>query len=382
MNRKFAILTGILLLAGHIGCKSADQPRNHRSREVHFDAEVAAVRELAPLSFIKAVQGRDGGYSARVGDRSVWVFGDTMLGFAAEDGSRWRSSTWCWTQDFDGRNGINGFREPVDGKGAPREFLPFTEEESAHNNRYNRTDLPDVRRSRWALWPGPLVVSPGGMKTYVFYAKVFVRVGVLNFDVTGYSIAVWEAPGKPVIRPELRPSEDDPTILFPKGDVVLGQAAVLVGDWLYVYGCATKGSSFPCIVARNRFADALNREAWQFYAGNGLWCADWKDAVTVMEAAPMLSVHWNAYLGRYLAVYSTPFENSVSIRTSKRPEGPWSASRVVFDCIIPTRHDTWNYSGLGHSEFARDHGRVEYITYYRETGFLLGEVRLVEIVFR
>jgi hypothetical protein len=36
----------------------------------------------------------------------------------------------------------------------------------------------------------------------------------------GSSIALWEAPGKPVVRPKVRPEADDPTILFPKGDVI------------------------------------------------------------------------------------------------------------------------------------------------------------------
>jgi hypothetical protein len=312
----------------------------------------------------------------------VWTFGDTILGSAGEDGSLFRSSTWCWTKDLNARNGINGFDEPVDGKGAPGEFLPFTEEESEHNKRYNREDLPDDKRSRWALWPGPLVVSAEAGNAYVFYVKIFARVGVLNFEATGYSIAVWEALDKPIIRPKVRPAADDPTILFPKGDVVLGQAAVCVGNWLYVYGCETKGLSWPCIVARVRFEDALRREAWQFFAGDARWSTDWKDALPVMNAAPMLTVHWNGYLGKYLAVYSTPLENSMSIRTADRPEGPWSASQVIFKCIVPGREDAWNYSGLAHPEFAQDNGRVEYITYYRETGTLRGELRLVEVLFK
>jgi hypothetical protein len=30
-----------------------------------------------------------------------------------------------------------------------------------------------------------------------------------------------------------------------------------------------------------------------FFAGNGRWSDDWNAAVAVMNAAPMLSVHWN-----------------------------------------------------------------------------------------
>ena len=96
----------------------------------------------------------------------------------------------------------------------------------------------------------------------------------------------------------------------------------------------------------------------------------------------MLTVHWNRHLGKYLAVYSTPLKNSISIRTSDVPEGPWSTSRAVVEGLPPGVDNKWNYSGLAHPEFAKDNGRVEYFTYYRETALMKGETRLVEVVFR
>jgi hypothetical protein len=54
----------------------------------------------------------------------------------------------------------------------------------------------------------------------------------------------------------------------------------------------------------------------------------------------------------------------------------------VIEGVAPTQEKKWNYSGLAHPEFSQDNGRVEYLTYYRETVFLEGETRLVEVVFR
>jgi hypothetical protein len=94
-----------------------------------------------------------------------------------------------------------------------------------------------------------------------------------------------------------------------------------------------------------------------------------------------LSVHWNEHLRRYLAVYSTPLINTIEIRTALRPEGPWSASRVVFKGKAPST-ETWDYCGMAHAELARESGRIEYVTYCRETGFLRSEIRLVEMTLR
>ncbi|MHC4600556.1 MAG: hypothetical protein ACYS47_16290, partial [Planctomycetota bacterium] len=212
--------------------------------------QVAKVRDVESLAFLKVIRCRDGGYSTGFRDRSVWVFGDTVLESPGEDGSRWRSSTWCSTTDLDAADGLADLTEPQDGKGAPGEFLPFTAVEKAYNDVHFRLDVEEAKRTRWALWPGPVVVAPDGKKALVFYGKIFGRTGAFNFDVVGHSIAPWEDLGKRPIRPTLSPGSDDSTLLFPKGDVVLGQGALRKGEWLYAYGCETKGLSWPCIVAK------------------------------------------------------------------------------------------------------------------------------------
>jgi hypothetical protein len=380
MRSSIVLAILVILLSDPSVSRREHWPHSHPTPDSGPDAEVIRVRDLGPLKFRRTISGRDVGYSARFGDRSVWVFGDTILNSRAADGSRWRSSTWCWTSDFDARNGLS-FNEPVDQRGAPGEFLPFTEEESAHNANHNREALPDDQRSRWALWPGPVVADLKTRKAYVFYSKVFSRVGPWAFKSVGRSIAVWDEPNRKPVRPRVRPGAAEPTLLFPENDPPLGEGALVVGDWLYAYGCQQEGSAFPCILGRVKFAEALTRDAWQFFAGDSIWVKDWRAAVTVLLAAPMLSVHWNEHLRRYLAVYSTPLINTIEIRTAPRPEGPWSASRVVVKGKVPLT-ETWDYCGMAHAELARENGRIEYLTYCRETGFLRSELRLVEVMFR
>ncbi|MHC4780038.1 MAG: DUF4185 domain-containing protein, partial [Planctomycetota bacterium] len=238
------------------GC--AASPR--RDRGAPAPPAVDKVRDLGPLDFLKVVRARDGGYSTRLRNGSVWVFGDSILQSPGQDGSRWRSSTWCRTEDLDASDGLAGLTEPLDARGAPREFLPFTSEEQAYNDLHFKQSVPETKRTRWALWPGPVVVDPEGGKTLVFFGKIFGRSGgMFDFDVKGHSIATWDGPGSRPVRHEVRRGSEDPTLLFPAGDVVLGQGALLKDGWLYAYGCQTKNLTWPCIVARARFADALDR---------------------------------------------------------------------------------------------------------------------------
>jgi hypothetical protein len=378
-----AFLTGIFLFIPIYFCESAQS----NPSETQPAVEVLSIRDLGPLQFNQVIRARDGGFSTRFKERSVWLFGDTVLSKPDSDGSNWRSSTWCWTKDFNAQDGIENLIEPVNETGVPNEFLPFTEEELAYNKMYFRQDLSAEERSRYALWPGPVIVDPNGSSALVFYAKLKAGgKGPFDFKLLGHSLAVWKSPDEKLIRPKVRPDLDDETLLFPKGDIHIGQGAVVVKDWIYACGCETqkddKGVSWPCYVGRVKFKDALKRNAWQFYTGDDNWSHDFKEALSVMDAAPMLSVHWNEHLKKYLAVYSRQFVNKIAIRTADRPEGPWSDAQIVVDCIAPTNEQMWSYCGLADKELSREAGRIECLTYYREIGFFKGEIRLIELVFK
>jgi len=337
-----------------------------------------SVTELGPLRFVDSIRARDGGYSAGWHGRSVWTFGDTVLETAAEDGERWRSSTWCFTRDLDAADGLADLSEPLDARGAPGEFVPFTPEEAAFNAEHNREELGDERR-RYALWPGPVAVAPDGTSALVFYWKLTAGVGAWNFASLGGSLARWNATGERPVRDEVRPGTSEPTLLFPEGDANVGQGALVAGEHLYAYGVTTRGLSWPCILARVRYADALDRDAWRFWAGAKGWVPDFREARAIMQSAPQMSVHWNAHLGRYLAIYGEPLGNALLLRTAPAPEGPWSEPLRFHEGLAPVGDDAWNYCGLGHAELQQEDGCIEYVTYFRTTGFLQGEIRLLRL---
>lgn len=156
---------------------------------------------------------------------------------------------------------------------------------------------------------------------------------------------------------------------------------MVVDGLLYVYGChARSGFKKPIDLARVPLADALNREAWTYYAGNGTWSSDINEARWLFDGCDIMSVYWSGYLGQYLAIYSEPLTNWILMRTAPAPEGPWSDEVRMFEGVPPADSTAWNYSGMGHNEYSREDGRFEYVTYYR-SGFWKGEFRQVEVEF-
>ncbi|MDB4981947.1 MAG: hypothetical protein JWM82_2699 [Myxococcales bacterium] len=346
-------------------------------------ATVTATRDLGPLAFVPSVRGRDGGYSAGWAGRSVWDFGDTVLSSAATDGETWRSSTFCTTTDLDATDNLAPLDEPLDAAGAPGEFLPFTADEQAFNDAHFsnkiRATCTDDCGARWALWPGPVVPDPAGGGALVFYAKVSARPGPYNFDFVGTSVATWASPDARPVRPALRPDAAEPTLLFDGDEPNLAAAALTVGDQLYAYACSGAGFSAPCVLARAPWARATERAAWTFLGADDQWTTDARAAKTVLDGATMMTVAWNEALGAYAAIYSAPASSDLLFRTAPAPEGPWSDAQLLLHAMRPTNPDAWTYSGLAHAELARDDGLTQVVSYFRETGFLAGELRLVEV---
>lgn len=348
--------------------------------ESEAPAVVVATRDLGPLEQAPVIQARDGGYSALVFGESVWVYGDSIMARAGDDGSGWRNNTWSRTTDVAAADGVTGFREHTDGAGVPRELLPQTADEAAFNRAHSGDDCQDPCGARWALWPGPLVWDAARGRALLVYGKIYGEPGEWNFHGVGIGIATWSGLDADPVRPIARPGAEHPTLLWGADEPNFGSAAVVDGDDLYLFGC--HGGDKRCRLARAPLARATEREAWRYYAGDDGWSDDIDHAVGLFRAMDMTTVHYNAHLGAWLALYSPPFENRVMMRTAPQLTGPWSAPMLAFETLAPTDDpDHAAYSGLGHAELAGAGGRYEYVSYYRGTEPWFGEIRLVEIDF-
>jgi hypothetical protein len=95
----------------------------------------------------------------------------------------------------------------------------------------------------------------------------------------------------------------------------------------------------------------------------------------------ILSVAWNTYLQRYIAVYNSFFSQNVVLRTSPAPEGPWSDELLLFTAMSPV--DGGNtYDAQAHSEYDASSGHTIYVTYSRSLGNFRSEVRLVAVTLQ
>jgi hypothetical protein len=320
---------------------------------------VVDVREVGRMAQSSSIAGRDGGESALLFQHSVWAFGDTVLRIQDTDGQTWHHNSFSITDDLTASGGILGLSERTDAAGAPLYFLAPTEDEAA----FNRAHLGSAR---WAVWPGAMVFDAPRERAFIFYGLVYAQPGDFNFRGVGQSIAVWSAFDSLPERPELSPGTDHPTLLFGENERAFGTAAAVEGEFLYVFACDKSGLSFPCAVARVESPKTLDRNAWRYFDG-AAWSPSIDRAANVLDGAPIMGVHFNAYLRRWVAIHSVPLSNEVVLETAESLEGPWSSSLPLFSADRKGMGGT-SYDALPHAELAEDGGRIEYVTYSRPTG--------------
>ncbi len=323
--------------------------------------EVAGVRDLGTL-VQPAGWLRDGGQSTLVGSRILWTFGDTLFPVTATDGSHLRSNTAAWSDPSVPRE----LEVATDTTGVPIQFIPFDFAEEAYNRGTGRSD------DRMAVWPLSAISLSEGTAT-VFFQVMKISPGPLNYQEVGSGIATG-VPASPV-------AARDPALLFRAPEPTFGNGAVLADGFVFVYGCGRiEGLLFGCRVARVPPGEVHVRSAYRFWDGSG-WTADVGAAVFALPGpSGGLSVSWNPWLGRYLAVYNLGLTNRILVRTAPRPEGPWSRPVPAFSGR-PVPAGTFDYAAVEHPELARDGGRTVTISYFHPISGFVGEIRLVEVTF-
>jgi hypothetical protein len=313
------------------------------------EAIVAGVRDLGPLPFAAVIKGRDGGHSARFGGRSVWAFGDTILDHANADGTSWLNSTFTTTADSDAGDGLSPFIEPLDATGAPSILIPWTAEEAADN----------TQDPKWVIWPAQIAVDPASGEAVLFYIK-FRKDGE-----GGSGILRWRSPDE-------KPQRISGDLIFPDGDAAPTSGSLVDDGWLYAYDC-----SDGCRVGRARFSDAQTRSAWSFFDGTG-WVAAFSSAARIMDTSNICTVFYSPYLSRFVALYSGGHDTA-ALRTSPRPEGPWSDALTVVSLIPPVEGDFGVYDVIAHAELSTTN--KIYFSYSRSTAPFRSEMRLLEVTF-
>jgi hypothetical protein len=342
---------------------------------------IVSVVDIGPLQQNPTVLARDNARSALFHGQTVWVFGDTPMRTTGVDGDNWSDNTVSWTSDLNASNGLTGWHDRLDANGALAEFLPLTAQEKSYNDAHagNPCQVQPCG-AEYALWPGEIVADDAHNRLLIFYGVISRGGDQSGFTVVGSGIATW-TPGQPVARPILSPGSPAPTLMFGAKEFGSGNGSVLVGSMLYNYGCFGEWIITHCQVARVPIGQVLDRHAWRYFAGSGVWSPKMADAAVVLDGgAAGTSVTWNPYLHEYLAVYSQNFTNDVMYRVSASPEGPWSDAKLLTTGLTGWQ-DNSDYAAASHAEVSISGGKTIYVTYVRTTGLLQQDIRQLLVTF-
>jgi hypothetical protein len=142
-----------------------------------------------------------------------------------------------------------------------------------------------------------------------------------------------------------------------------------IDGYCYMYGSVQRGGVHQCCLARATISDIARPDRFEYLASESpRWSQSVSDATPLFDRMPSeLSVSFNEYLGRYLAVHSLELSGRVVGRTSPSPWGPWSDPVDLWTASVqhahPIPYPTLVYAGKEHPEIADDGGRKIYLTY-------------------
>ncbi len=340
-----AIVGGALLLV-----RAFDSSTTTTGATLPHDAPPAAIdaRVLCSLSNDDAlaalVTGADGGTSVVVGNKTWWLFGDTI--FRGDSGKQIEANSIA----------VSTERRP---DGCPR--LEYHAE--------NGISVPFIEKDgSLTVWPTGGFAGGNDMlnvyTAYVYgngpYSYSVDEVGAVRLDTDTMQTEV------------LNRRLWDENSGFPSRVILAQPIEMDEGDeLLHVVLHAQDTSKYLARVEPDRFADST---AYEFWDGAG-WSESAADVSalwslpTVVDPVEQLlnfengaSVTWNPALNKYVALVNAGFDG-IGARVADRIEGPWSEPVRWLDCLafanarVPTC-----YSPQQHASYASEDGRRIYAT--------------------
>ena len=191
--------------------------------------------------------GGDGAESVPLPDgRTLWIFGDTIVGRSAESGGGYAPGVRMVRNSFVLQD--RGCLHPVNGPGG-REVLATRGDGSFY-------------------WPTAGIVDAG--RLFLFASRMRVTgIDSFAFQQVGTDVAIIDVPrgGAPVVRVVRHVSPSDGTAV-----PSWGQALARSGGWLYVYGTRTDPRPYQfgkeLYVARTRPGHLADMRAWRYFDGH------------------------------------------------------------------------------------------------------------------
>lgn len=288
---------------------------------LHFEKGVAAQELDALFQRTEGWVGGDGVFSVALNaQRTLWLFSDTWVGKIA-DGKRSKVTL------------VNNTVGVQEGHGAQAK-IDFTVRTGADGKPTALIKPSDNKGWYWIL-----AGASTSERLYMFLAQVekTAESGAFGFRHFAQKLGVVSNPLDAPANWKVDERELPCTEFSKSRTVSFGSAALLDGEFLYVYGIdeelAPKRSGKRMILARVK-ADAIaDTAAWRYFK-EGEWQADFRACShLVPNVATEYSVTFLPALKKYVAVYTEGgLSKKILARSAETPCGPWSAPTTVFEC--------------------------------------------------
>jgi hypothetical protein len=313
--------------------------------------------------------GLDSADSLQVNGTTYWTFGDTTLDTGWVIPNSIATST-----DMDASDCIDLTPKQANGYAVPMLAQP---------------------NGKLTVWPSGM--QPTGPGTVGFYYASVVSDPAAAWAVAGVGVGSFDSAtltGTPAFGGTLVWQSDD----------YLPSHTVSDAGYVYLFLDATRELwTTDTILARVPAAQIASPGAYEYWdASSGAWTSGLWDAAPgswspALDSLPPLirqfgmhngiDVAYNAFLGKWLAVYTTRFMTSLNARVADSLTGPWSADEaVLIDCARYHQSSAQApfacYSGAQHEYYQRDGGRTIYVTYSNSESYLvhLREIRLAAAI--
>ncbi len=278
--------------------------------------------------------------------QTLMASGDTMGNCIGD--TQWRSNVLFRSGDGDLSNGMHLDDAPMEAPGLAKSIIP-----RSGMPALERTTIPTAGISvagkqylrymsvidwgapgHWATNYSALAVSGDNGENWAPLPWTWRVSGQNRFPLgpaNDFSYDI-DVPASPAAPAHTERRSDGP----PRMDEGQMSAFLKDGDFAYEY-LTPSGRQGDARLARVRIKDGAGQEYWQDfenprayeYWDGGAWVPDPRRAAPVLPApVSELSVSYNQYLGRYVALY-TNADNNIVMRQADSPAGPWSGEDVL-----------------------------------------------------
>ncbi len=322
--------------------------------------------------------GQDGGQSIDLGNRTLFVFSDTLLAWRrARYAGKYRPAPYKTFLDQRGiflansaglasgstlRATLDDLEYFTDADGFPREILQPDEQEAAEQIRF---------------WPEHGVYIDGTVYLYYLGIQKTDDDSLWSFRNLGAGLAVLD----PATGACERVRRAGDWCLWPSAgaDFHFGVQTVRMGEYVYLFGSNRHHFDFQTIVARVLSSRITDPGAYEYLqSSQPTWGKEVDHACDIGGSGSEFSVSYNEHIGAYTMLYVEAHTRWLKMRMAETLTGPYAPPQRIakVPCQFP---EELTYLAFEHPKFRVNGGERVYLSYC-QPHFTPNEI--VEIRFR